>query len=112
MSEQSLAWFLRPAVMLLVTAGPLTPAIAQDIPGLEICTAEKQMDRRTGCLQANVEYLQRALGKLANDTQNKIAATERELAAARNEVGELKATVEKLRVELAQTKAKADNGKK
>jgi esterase/lipase len=112
MSRQSPAWFLRPAVMLLFAAGLLTPAMAQDIQGLEVCTAEKQMDRRTGCLQANVEYLQRAIGKLANDTENKIAATERELAAARNEVAELKAIVEKLKIELTQTKAKADNGKK
>ena len=49
-------------------AGPLllallSPAAAQDIRGLEVCTAEKQMERRTGCLQANVEYLQQALAK-------------------------------------------------
>jgi hypothetical protein len=34
---------------------PLAPAAAQDIRGLQICTAEKQMERRTSCLQANVE---------------------------------------------------------
>ena len=32
-------------------------AHAQDVRGLEVCTAEKQMDRRTGCLQANIDYL-------------------------------------------------------
>jgi hypothetical protein len=36
----------------------LSPAAAQDVSGLEICTAEKQMERRTGCLQANAEFLQ------------------------------------------------------
>ena len=41
--------------------GALSPAAPQDISGLEICTAEKQMDRRTACLQANVEFLQQAL---------------------------------------------------
>ncbi|MGB6768768.1 MAG: hypothetical protein WBE50_11875 [Methyloceanibacter sp.] len=39
----------------------LSPAAAQDVSGLEICTAEKQMERRTGCLQANAEFLQQAL---------------------------------------------------
>ena len=42
----------------------LTSAAAQDIRGLEICTAEKQMERRTGCLQGNVEFLQLLLGRL------------------------------------------------
>ena len=39
-------------------------AAAQDIPGLEGCTAERQMERRTGCLQSNDEFLQRSLSKL------------------------------------------------
>jgi hypothetical protein len=42
----------------------LSSAAAQDIRGLEVCTAEKQMERRTGCLQANVEFLQHALNRL------------------------------------------------
>jgi hypothetical protein len=46
----------------------LAPTAAQDIRGLEVCTAEKQMERRTGCLQANVEFLQQALTKLARET--------------------------------------------
>jgi hypothetical protein len=57
------------------------------------------MERRTGCLQANVELLQQALAKLARETQEKIAA--------------LKSTVAKLNDELAQMKAKAEpSGKK
>src|SRR6516225_11163010 len=31
---------------------------AQDIPGIEICTVEKTMERRTSCLQSNVEFLE------------------------------------------------------
>ena len=53
--------FLRPAGLVLVTS--LSPAAAQDIRGVEVCTAEKQMERRTGCLQANVEFLEQALAK-------------------------------------------------
>lgn len=91
----------------------LSPGAAQDIRGLEVCTAEKQMDRRTGCLQANTEFLQHALSKLARETDEKIAAADRNLAAARAEIVALKSTIEKLSNELAQVKAKADpHGKK
>jgi septal ring factor EnvC (AmiA/AmiB activator) len=90
----------------------LLPASAQDIRGIEICTAEKQMERRTGCLQSNIEFLQQALAKLARETQDKIAAASRELAAARAEIATLKSTVEKLNSELAQMKAKAEPGGK
>jgi esterase/lipase len=92
---------------------PLSPAAAQDIRGLEICTTEKQMDRRTACLQANVEFLQQALTKLERESDEKIAAAERNLAVARAEIAALRSAIEKLANELAQIKAKADTqGKK
>ena len=94
------------AVALFVAS--LAPAAAQDVRGLEVCTAEKQMERRTGCLQANVEFLQQALNKLARETDEKIAAADRDLAAARAEIAALRSTIEKLSNELAQVKAKAD----
>jgi septal ring factor EnvC (AmiA/AmiB activator) len=90
----------------------LSPAAAQDVSGLEICTAEKQMERRTGCLQANAEFLQQALNKLARETDEKIAAADRDLAAARAEIAALRSTIEKLSNELAQVKAKADPHRK
>jgi septal ring factor EnvC (AmiA/AmiB activator) len=86
----------------------LSPAAAQDIRGLEICTAEKQMDRRTGCLQANTEFLQQALNKLARETDEKIATADRNLDAARAKIAVLRSTIDKLSSELAQMKAKAD----
>ena len=92
----------------LFALAPLTRAAAQDIRGLEICTAEKQMERRTGCLQSNVEFLQQALTKLAHETQDKMAAADRNLAAAQAEIAELKATVAKLGAELAQMKIKLE----
>jgi uncharacterized protein YoxC len=101
-----LAQCLRIAGLVLVTL--LSPAAAQDIRGMEVCTAEKQMERRTACLQANVEFLQQALNKLAHDTQEKSAAADRDLAAARAEIAALKSTVEKLNSELKQMKAKAE----
>ena len=86
----------------------LAPAVAQDIRGIEICTAEKQMERRTGCLQANVELLQQALSKLSRETQDKIAAANRDLVAARAEIATLKSTLAKLDSELAQVKTKVE----
>jgi len=96
--------FLCPVAGLL--AAYLAPVFAQDIRGIEVCTAEKQMERRTACLQSNVEFLQQALLKLARETQDKIAAADRDLAAARAEIAALKSAVEKLNGELAQMKAK------
>ena len=101
------AQFLRCAGLLLVVL--LSPAAAaQDVRGLEVCTAEKQMERRTGCLQSNVEFLQQALAKLARETQEKFAAAGRDLAAARTEIAVLKSTMAKLSGELADLKAKAE----
>ena len=80
---------------------------------MEVCTAEKQMERRTGCLQTNIEFLQQALARLARETQDKITAAGRDLATARAEIAALKSTMEKLNSELAQMKAKAEpSGKK
>jgi septal ring factor EnvC (AmiA/AmiB activator) len=92
----------------LLLCALMAPAFGQDIRGLEVCTAEKQMERRTGCLQSNVEYLQQALAKLTRDTQDKIAAANRDLTAARAEIATLKAALAKLSGDLAELKAKAE----
>lgn len=83
----------------------LSPLAAQDIRGVERCMVETRIDRRTGCLQANIEYLEQALMKLARETQDKMTAADRDLAAARAEIAGLKSTLEKLTTELAQMKA-------
>ena len=101
---RKVAQFLRRAGLVLVVS--LSPAAAQDIRGMEVCTAEKQMERRTSCLQANVEFLQQALIKLARETQEKSAAADRDLAAARAEIAALKSSLEKLNGELEQMKVK------
>ena len=85
----------------------------QDICGVDLCTAETRMKRRTGCLQASVEFLQQALIKLVREKQDKITAADRDVAAARAEIVPLKSTMEKLNSELAQMKANVEpNGKK
>jgi hypothetical protein len=95
-------------LLALMPAG----ATAQDIRGLEVCTAEKQMERRTGCLQSNDEYLQQTLWKLARETQAKVAASDRALAAAQAEIAALRSDMEKLKSELAQMKAKVEAASK
>jgi chromosome segregation ATPase len=72
------------AVALVLAASTLratSPAAAQDVQGIELCTRESRLDRRTGCLQSNVEYLQQVIAKNALDAQQKLAAANREIAA-------------------------------
>jgi hypothetical protein len=98
-------FFLHSGVLLVISLSPVT---GQDIRGMEVCTAEKQMERRTACLQANVEFLQQALIKLDRETRDWIATANRDLSDARGEIAALKSTIEKLSRELAQMKAKTD----
>lgn len=113
-NERRQFWYPRPtAAQSLGCVGALlatllSSAAAQDIRGIESCMAEKQMERRTGCLQANIEFLQQTVAKLARDTQDKIAAGGRDLAAARAEITTLKSAIAKLDADLAQMKAKAE----
>ena len=100
--------FIGLLALLFLTASPMR---AQDIRGLEACMAEKQMERRTGCLQANIEFLQQALARLTRETHQKLAAAERDITTAKTEIVALKATLARLESELTQLRAKAD-GKK
>src|SRR5258707_9429459 len=61
-------------------------ARAQDVPGIEICTVEKTMERRTSCLQSNVDFLQKTITKLTTDHQQKIDATNRQIEALKGAV--------------------------
>ena len=90
---------------LLALAFVMTaPAAAQDVRGLEVCTAEKTMERRTGCLQSNVEFLHQALDKQARETRGKLDAATREVAAQKTELAALKAELARLRHELEDLK--------
>ena len=77
-----------------------TSASAQDVRGLEVCTAEKVMDRRTSCLQSNVEFLQQALAKQVRETQTRLDAIGREAAALKAEIAAQKAEIVMLNAEL------------
>ena len=69
---------------------------AQDIAGVENCSAEKAMDRRTGCLQANVNYLHTVISKNAADSQQKLAAANAEIASLKAVVARLQTNVDQL----------------
>lgn len=92
------------AVAAFLATISVAPARAQDIRGLEVCTAEKSMERRTSCLQSNVEFLQQAMVKQARATEIKAAAAARESKAQRQEIAALKAELASLRAELAAMK--------
>ena len=71
-------------------------AAAQDVPGIEICTVEKTMERRTSCLQSNVDFLQKTVTKLAGDHQQKLDAANRQIEALKAVVASLQKTVDDL----------------
>ena len=79
--------------LLFLTAIPLEPAYAQDVPGVEICTVEKTMERRTSCLQSNVDFLQKTISKLAVDHQQKIDAANRQIEALKVAVAGLQKAI-------------------
>ena len=93
---------------LLLAAFP-AGAHAQDVPGIEICTVEKTMERRTSCLQSNVDFLQKTITKLTSDHQQKIDAANRQVEALKSAVAGLQKMVAELQT--AQSKA-ADDAKK
>src|SRR5215208_3377772 len=99
----------RIALMLLAVLAPsMLPsanARAQDVPGIEICTVEKTMERRTSCLQSNVDFLQKTISKLNTDHQQKIDAANRQIEALKGAVIGLQKVVSE---QAAQSKAAED----
>jgi hypothetical protein len=82
---------LAPCVMMSAAAR------AQDVPGIEICTVEKTMERRTSCLQSNVDFLQKTITKLGIDQQQKLDAANRQIEGLKGAVAGLQKTVDDLR---------------
>ena len=83
---------------------------AQDVPGIEICTVEKTMERRTSCLQSNVDFLQKTIAKLAADHQQKLDAANRQIEALKLSLAGLQKIVDD--VQMAQKKTAEDLKKK
>src|SRR4051795_13597236 len=72
---------------------------AQDVPGIDICTVEKTMERRTSCLQSNVDFLQKTITKLTTDHQQKIDAANRQTDGLKAAVISLQRVIENLQAE-------------
>jgi hypothetical protein len=100
----------RPLVVLAPCMLMSAEAHAQDVPGIEICTVEKTMERRTSCLQSNVEFLHKTITKLIADHQQKLDATSRQIEALRMTVAGLQKIVDDLQT--AQKMAAEDAKKK
>src|SRR5438445_9887853 len=81
------------AFAMLTVSLPAT-VHAQDVPGIEICTVEKTMERRTSCLQSNVDFLQKTITKLALDNQRRIDAANRQIDGLKAAVASLEKLVE------------------
>src|ERR1700687_863841 len=101
----------------LVVSVALAPSVlasadvrAQDVPGIEICTVEKTMERRTSCLQSNVDFLQKTITKLGADHQQKLDAANRQIEGLKSAVAGLQKIVDDLQA--AQKKAAEDQKKK
>jgi prophage DNA circulation protein len=86
-----------------------TGARAQDVPGIEICTVEKTMERRTSCLQSNVDFLQKTITKLGADHQQKLDAANRQIDGLKSTVIGLQKIVDDLQA--AQKQAAGDQKK-
>ncbi|HET6838351.1 MAG TPA: hypothetical protein VFH41_01300 [Bradyrhizobium sp.] len=85
-------------------------ARAQDVPGIEICTVEKTMERRTSCLQSNVDFLQKTIAKLALDHQQKLDAANRQIEGLKATVVALQKSLDELQA--AQKKVAEDQKNK
>jgi len=105
-----MGWRVFVAVLALALPTAIPAELhAQDIPGIEICTAEKAMDRRTSCLQSNVDFLQKTIGKLSADHQQKLDAANRQIEALKIAVAGLQKVIADLQ---AAQKQMADDLKK
>ncbi|MVT67339.1 hypothetical protein GPL21_19755 [Bradyrhizobium pachyrhizi] len=93
------------ALLAPLALGVVGAAHAQDVPGIEICTVEKTMERRTSCLQSNVDFLQKTINKLTSDHQQKLDAANRQIVSLQKLVTDLQTAQVKLTEDL---KKKAD----
>ncbi len=96
--------------LYVLSLGISGQAHAQDVPGIEICTVEKTMERRTSCLQSDVNFLQGTISKLNADHQQKLDAANRQIDALKATVVSLQKSVEDLQA--AQKKLADDPAKK
>ena len=103
-----LAWMNAAAVATLLIPAA---ASAQDIAGVEDCTKTAGLDRRTGCLQANVNFLQRTMTRNASDAQRRLQAAEAEIVALKTSLAALRKQMDELQAAKATADKKAGAAK-
>lgn len=81
------------AAMMLVWAAA---ASAQDVAGVEDCTKTQGLDKRTGCLQSNVNFLQRTMTRNALEAHRRLQAAEGEIVALKAALAALRKQVDEL----------------
>jgi hypothetical protein len=89
----------------LVLAG-FDVASGQDIAGIEDCTKTSGLDKRTGCFQSNINFLQQTITKNALDARQRLSAANNEIIALKSAVMGLQATVEELKAAQKKLQAK------
>jgi uncharacterized protein HemX len=104
-------WMIVRIANLVVAVAALTVCLvattrAQDVPGIEICTVEKTMERRTSCLQSNVDFLQKTINKFTSDHQQKLDAANRQIEALKGSVIALQKIVDDLQKKMADDQKK------
>jgi phage shock protein A len=92
------------ALLLAAAAFGFGPAQAQDIAGMEDCTKTSGLDKRTGCFQSNIEYLNRSIAKHTADMQQKLSAANAEIGLLKRAVASLQADVAGLQTNVANLK--------
>ena len=108
MKRRAMNYSVNFGIAWLVVAPLIALAQAQDVPGIEICTRESRLDRRTGCLQSNVEFLQQVVTKNALDTQQKLSAASRDIAALKEQLVAASREVAALKDALAALESRFD----
>jgi hypothetical protein len=89
----------------LVLAG-FDLASGQDIAGIEDCTKTSGLDKRTGCFQSNINFLQQTIMKNALDARQRLSAANNEITALKSAVMSLQASVEELKAVQKKPQAK------
>ena len=85
--------------------------MAQDIAGVEDCTKTTGLDKRTGCMQSNINFLQRLVMKNAAEARQRLDTAGSEIIALKSAVKSLQATVEQLQAAQRATGARKPEAK-
>ena len=108
MNDPSIARTRGPLRVLLMAGAILlslgAPVFAQDIAGIEDCTKTSGLDKRTGCLQSNVNFLQQLLTRNAAEARARLNGANAEIVALKNEMATLKGLVASQQASLAELK--------